>query len=224
MRSRRNANLPQQDIQPRQAPILPDQVDDIDVDSPEQVTARASRALRIKKQKSKRIATRDKSKISHKSIHIIQMLHLQVEAVQSVGLWSELRKRRALVGVKAATLLMDEEKHETVTEKKKPRVLVAGGGIGGSRGSGDALLWQSELRLHAGGEYSIAVLQVSSATYVGVYDGHGGPEASNVETTRRRRVFDRGAATLSTDHNVAVEEVRKEVKVIFDAYLKRKLA
>lgn len=29
----------------------------------------------------------------------------------------------------------------------------------GSRGSGDALLWQSELRLHAGGEYSIAVLQ-----------------------------------------------------------------
>nr|VDD44517.1 unnamed protein product [Brassica oleracea] len=130
MRSRRNANLPQQDIQPRQAPILPDQVDDIDVDSPEQ----------------------------------------------------------------------------------------------GSRGSGDALLWQSELRLHAGGEYSIAVLQVSSATYVGVYDGHGGPEASNVETTRRRRVFDRGAATLSTDHNVAVEEVRKEVKVIFDAYLKRKLA
>ena len=32
------------------------------------------------------------------------------------------------------------------------------------------------------------------------------------------------AATLSTDHNVAVEEVRKEVKVIFDAYLKRKLA
>ncbi|CAF2012140.1 unnamed protein product [Brassica oleracea] len=59
--ARRNANLPQQDIQPRQAPILPDQIDDIDVDSPEQVTARASRALRIKKQKSKRIATRDKN-------------------------------------------------------------------------------------------------------------------------------------------------------------------
>ncbi|WZZ59972.1 hypothetical protein YC2023_060079 [Brassica napus] len=214
MRSRRNANLPQQDIQPRQAPILPDQVDDIDVDSPEQVTARASRALRIKKQKSKRIATRDKNVASTSGSRPVRYRR------PSVGLWSELRKRRALVGVKAATLLMDEEKHETVTEKKKPRVLVAGGGIGGSRGSGDALLWQSELRLHAGGEYSIAVLQVSSATYVGVYDGHGGPEASNVETTRRRRVFDRGAATLSTDHNVAVEEVRKEVKVIFDAYLK----
>ncbi|KAJ0262814.1 protein phosphatase 2C 63 [Hirschfeldia incana] len=61
----------------------------------------------------------------------------------------------------------------------------------GSRSSGDALLWQSELRPHAGGEYSIAVVQAnsrledqsqvftsSSATYVGVYDGHGGPEAS----------------------------------------------
>lgn len=36
MRSKRNANLPAQDIQPRQATILPDQVDDIDVDSPEQ--------------------------------------------------------------------------------------------------------------------------------------------------------------------------------------------
>ncbi|KAJ4880718.1 putative protein phosphatase 2C 63 [Raphanus sativus] len=62
----------------------------------------------------------------------------------------------------------------------------------GSRGaSGDGLLWQSELKPHAGGDYSIAVVQAnssledqsqvytsSSATYVGVYDGHGGPEAS----------------------------------------------
>ncbi|CAN8327358.1 unnamed protein product [Cochlearia groenlandica] len=61
----------------------------------------------------------------------------------------------------------------------------------GTRASGDGLLWQSELRPHAGGDYSIAVVQAnsrledqsqvftsSSATYVGVYDGHGGPEAS----------------------------------------------
>ncbi|KAH0880454.1 hypothetical protein HID58_067848, partial [Brassica napus] len=60
MRIRRTANSPQQDIQRTQETILPDQVDNIDVDSPEQVTARASRALRIKKQKSKRVATRDK--------------------------------------------------------------------------------------------------------------------------------------------------------------------
>ncbi|CAF1933290.1 unnamed protein product [Brassica napus] len=61
MRIRRTANSPQQDIQRTQETILPDQVDNIDVDSPEQVTARASRALRIKKQKSKRVATRDKN-------------------------------------------------------------------------------------------------------------------------------------------------------------------
>nr|UFQ21774.1 zeaxanthin epoxidase 2 [Brassica rapa subsp. pekinensis] len=38
-------------------------------------------------------------------------------------------RRRSLVGVKAATLSSEEKK--TATEKKKPRVLVAGGGIGG---------------------------------------------------------------------------------------------
>ncbi|KAL1564526.1 [pyruvate dehydrogenase (acetyl-transferring)]-phosphatase [Salvia divinorum] len=55
----------------------------------------------------------------------------------------------------------------------------------------DSLLWHSELKPHASGEFSIAVVQANSnledqsqvytspsATYVGVYDGHGGPEAS----------------------------------------------
>ncbi|KAA0031355.1 putative protein phosphatase 2C 63 [Cucumis melo var. makuwa] len=59
------------------------------------------------------------------------------------------------------------------------------------RWSGDGLLWHSELKPHASGDYSIAVVQANScledqsqvftspsATYVGVYDGHGGPEAS----------------------------------------------
>lgn len=46
---------------------------------------------------------------------------------------SGFRSRRALLGVKAATALVEkEEKREAVTEKKKKsRVLVAGGGIGG---------------------------------------------------------------------------------------------
>ena len=64
---------------------------------------------------------------------------------------------------------------------------VAGGGGGG----GDGLMWHADLKQHASGDYSIAVVQAnsnledqsqvltsSSATYVGVYDGHGGPEAS----------------------------------------------
>ncbi|KAJ8768939.1 hypothetical protein K2173_023934 [Erythroxylum novogranatense] len=67
---------------------------------------------------------------------------------------------------------------------------VAGGvGCGGS--GGDGLMWHTDLRPHASGDYSIAVVQANSnledqsqvftspsATYVGVYDGHGGPEAS----------------------------------------------
>lgn len=58
-------------------------------------------------------------------------------------------------------------------------------------GAGDGLLWHMELKPHTLGDYSIAVVQANSsledqsqvlispsATFVGVYDGHGGPEAS----------------------------------------------
>ncbi|KAF5814121.1 putative protein-serine/threonine phosphatase [Helianthus annuus] len=56
---------------------------------------------------------------------------------------------------------------------------------------GDQLLWHTDLKPHASGDFSIAVVQANSnledqsqvltspsATYVGVFDGHGGPEAS----------------------------------------------
>ncbi|KAJ6302563.1 hypothetical protein OIU77_016623 [Salix suchowensis] len=56
---------------------------------------------------------------------------------------------------------------------------------------GDGLMWHADLKQHASGDYSIAVVQANSnledqsqvftspsATYIGVYDGHGGPEAS----------------------------------------------
>ncbi|KAK9265457.1 hypothetical protein L1049_010791 [Liquidambar formosana] len=69
------------------------------------------------------------------------------------------------------------------------------GGGGGGGGSGDGLLWHMDLKPHASGDYSIAVVQANSAledqgqvftspsaTYVGVYDGHGGPEASRFIT------------------------------------------
>ncbi|KAL7599086.1 hypothetical protein Lser_V15G26378 [Lactuca serriola] len=55
----------------------------------------------------------------------------------------------------------------------------------------DPLLWSKELEKHAFGEFSFAVVQANevledqsqveigqNATFIGVYDGHGGPEAS----------------------------------------------
>jgi hypothetical protein len=67
----------------------------------------------------------------------------------------------------------------------------------GCGGGGDGLLWHTDLKPHASGDYSIAVVQANSsledqsqvftspsATYVGVYDGHGGPEASRFVNKR----------------------------------------
>lgn len=61
----------------------------------------------------------------------------------------------------------------------------------------DGLLWHMDLKPHASGDFSIAVVQANSsledqaqvltspfATYVGVYDGHGGPEASRFINNR----------------------------------------
>ncbi|CAL0311570.1 unnamed protein product [Lupinus luteus] len=67
--------------------------------------------------------------------------------------------------------------------------------FGGGGGSKDSLLWHVDLEPHGSGDYSIAVVQANSlledqgqvfinpsATFIGVYDGHGGPEASRFIT------------------------------------------
>ncbi|KAI0493633.1 hypothetical protein KFK09_023754 [Dendrobium nobile] len=58
-------------------------------------------------------------------------------------------------------------------------------------GADDALLWSRDIGQHSAGEFSIAVVQANeciedhsqvetgrNATFVGVYDGHGGPDAA----------------------------------------------
>jgi len=57
--------------------------------------------------------------------------------------------------------------------------------------TGDSLLWSRDLEKHSFGEFSFAVVQANEviedhsqvesgrdATFIGVYDGHGGPDAS----------------------------------------------
>ncbi|CAH9103663.1 unnamed protein product [Cuscuta epithymum] len=83
------------------------------------------------------------------------------------------------------------------------------------RRNGDGLLWHLDLKPHASGDFSIAVVQANmsledqsqvltspSATYVGVYDGHGGPEASrfvNRHLFTYMQQFAREQGGLSTD-------------------------
>ncbi|KAL1316189.1 hypothetical protein HN51_068411 [Arachis hypogaea] len=77
---------------------------------------------------------------------------------------------------------------------RKPLMCFFSCGLGGGNYD-DELLWDLELKPHTAGEYSIAVVQANSsledqaqvftspfATLVGVYDGHGGPEASRFVT------------------------------------------
>lgn len=72
----------------------------------------------------------------------------------------------------------------------RPLEMCFGGG-----GDDETLLWDTDLKPHASGNYSIAVVQANSsledqaqvftspsATFVGVYDGHGGPQASRFIT------------------------------------------
>ncbi|KQK23007.1 probable protein phosphatase 2C 29 [Brachypodium distachyon] len=69
--------------------------------------------------------------------------------------------------------------------------------FGSGGGAGDGLVWDVALKAHASGDYSVAVAQANEAledqaqvlvspasTLVGVYDGHGGPEAARFVNAR----------------------------------------
>ncbi|XP_042462114.1 probable protein phosphatase 2C 78 [Zingiber officinale] len=89
----------------------------------------------------------------------------------------------------------------------------------GRIGGGDGLMWHMDLKPHSSGEFSIAVVQANSsledqgqvltspsATFVGVYDGHGGPEASRFVSNHLFLHLDRFA---SEQGGVSVEVIRK---------------
>uniref|UniRef100_A0A0E0H557 protein-serine/threonine phosphatase n=1 Tax=Oryza nivara TaxID=4536 RepID=A0A0E0H557_ORYNI len=126
-----------------------------------------------------------------------------------------------------------------------------GSGSGGD--ADDLLLWSRDLVRHAAGEFSFAVVQANdvledhsqvetgaAATFIGVYDGHGGAEASrfisNHLAAHLVRIIWKGtlylanlgdsravvgcltgsnkivAEQLTRDHNASMEEVRQELR------------
>lgn len=114
-----------------------------------------------------------------------------------------------------------------------------GGGGSGDGGGGDGLLWHAELKPHASGEYSIAVAQANerledqgqvvtspAVTFVGVYDGHGGPEASRFLSSRlfpHLHKFSSEQGCMSTEAiKKAVRATEEEfVQLVKGSWLKR---
>ncbi|KAI7736183.1 hypothetical protein M8C21_011575, partial [Ambrosia artemisiifolia] len=116
-----------------------------------------------------------------------------------------------------------------------------------SGGRQDGLLWYKDTGHHCNGDFSMAVVQANNlledqsqlesgclslqesgpyGTFVGVYDGHGGPETSrfinnhlfqhlkNSRAVLGRHVKATGevlAIQLSEEHNACIESVRQEL-------------
>jgi len=88
-----------------------------------------------------------------------------------------------------ASACWDRVRRYALTRKGEDDADADGGD--GDAGAVDELLWSRDLARHAAGEFSFAIVQANdvledhsqvetaaAATFVGVYDGHGGAEAS----------------------------------------------
>ncbi|KNA15680.1 hypothetical protein SOVF_096010 [Spinacia oleracea] len=94
----------------------------------------------------------------------------------------------------------------------------------------DGLMWNMDLKPHASGDYSIAVVQANSsledqsqvysspsATYVGVYDGHGGPEASRFVNSHLFSFLHK----FSSEHGgLSVDVIKKAFSATEDEFLR----
>uniref|UniRef100_A0A1D1XK88 protein-serine/threonine phosphatase n=1 Tax=Anthurium amnicola TaxID=1678845 RepID=A0A1D1XK88_9ARAE len=99
----------------------------------------------------------------------------------------------------------------------------------GGAGGGDVLLWHVDLKPHASGDFSVAVVQANqsledqaqvwtspSATYFGVYDGHGGPEASRFINNRLFPYLNRFAGELG---GMSEDVIRKAFNATEEEFL-----
>uniref|UniRef100_A0A0D9Z3P8 protein-serine/threonine phosphatase n=1 Tax=Oryza glumipatula TaxID=40148 RepID=A0A0D9Z3P8_9ORYZ len=110
-----------------------------------------------------------------------------------------------------------------------------GGGGGGGGGSvGDGLVWDVALKAHASGDYSVAVAQANealedqaqvfvspAATLVGVYDGHGGPEAARFVNKRLFSLIQEFAAQSGGISAEVLEKAFGETEEEFVASVQR---
>ncbi|XP_010939101.1 probable protein phosphatase 2C 78 [Elaeis guineensis] len=99
----------------------------------------------------------------------------------------------------------------------------------GAAGGGDGLLWHLDLKPHASGDFSIAVVQANSsledqgqvltspsATFVGVFDGHGGPEASRFVNNH---LFPHLHKFASEQGGISAEVIRKAFDATEEEFL-----
>ncbi|KAL4354193.1 hypothetical protein GQ457_06G008060 [Hibiscus cannabinus] len=106
-----------------------------------------------------------------------------------------------------------------------------------SRGCLDGLLWYKDLGQHVYGDFSMAVIQANSlledqsqlesgslsssragpyGTFVGVYDGHGGPEASSFINDNLFRNF---KSFVSENQDMSINDLRKAFLATEDKFL-----
>ncbi|KAK4800121.1 hypothetical protein SAY86_025486 [Trapa natans] len=99
-----------------------------------------------------------------------------------------------------------------------------GGDVGGRQ---DGLLWYKDLGFHIGGEYSMAVIQANNlledhsqvesgplssidwgpqGTFVGIYDGHGGPETARFVNDR---LFDNVKVYATENQGMSADVIKK---------------